>query len=84
MYIPPPYKSGKEYIVTSDMHNFCSWGTEVEVIALAQISGFDAIVYTCEGVWLRYKSSVVDHKESEWCMYLSNESGDHFNPVTRN
>ena len=66
------------------MCNFCSWGTEVEIIALAQISGFDVMVYTHEGAWLRYKSSVVDHKESEWCMYLSNESGDHFNPVTRN
>ena len=84
MYIPPPYKSGKKYIVQSNMCNFHSWGTEVEIIALAQISGFDVMVYTCEGAWLRYKSFVVDHEESEWCMYLSNESGDHFNPVTRN
>ena len=84
MYIPPPYKSGKEYIVTSNMHNFCSWGTEMEIIALAQISGFDFMVYTHEGAWLIYKSSVVDHEESECCMYLSNESGDHFNPETRN
>ena len=53
MYIPPPYKSEKEYIVTSNMCNFCSWGTEVEIIALAQISGFDVMLYTCEGAWLR-------------------------------
>ena len=82
MYIPSAYKSGREYIEKSNMHNFCAWGTEVEIIALAQISGFDFMVYTRQCNWLRYKSSVVDNEVSDQCFYLSNESGCHFNPVT--
>ena len=67
MYIPPMYKSGKEYIVTSNMRNYHSWDTKVEIMALAQISGFDVMVYTCQGSWLRYKSSVVDQEIPERC-----------------
>ena len=51
-YLPSNYKSGKDYIVASNMHNFPTWGTEVELIALAQISGFDIYVYTQNNGWL--------------------------------
>ena len=51
-YLPPRFKSGKDYIVQSNMHSFTSWGTEVEIIALAQIAGFDIYVYTLNGDWL--------------------------------
>ena len=45
-YIPSQFKSGKDYIMSSGMHNFTTWGTDVEIIAMAQISGFDMYVYT--------------------------------------
>ena len=51
-YIPPKYKSGKDYITASSMCNFTTWGTEVEIIALAQISRFDIYVYTQNNDWL--------------------------------
>ena len=52
MYIPPQFKSGHEYVVTSNMRNFNTWGTEVEIIAMAQMSGFYILVYTEQGVWV--------------------------------
>ena len=51
-YIPSQFKSGKDYIMSSAMHNFSSWGTEMEIIAMAQISGFDIYVYTRNSGWL--------------------------------
>ena len=44
-YLPTRFTSGREYVNTSNMHNFSTWGTEVEIIALAQISGFDIYVF---------------------------------------
>ena len=52
MYILSIYKTGKEYIVTLNMHNYHSWGTKVEIMVLAQISGFNFMVYTKPGSWL--------------------------------
>ena len=52
MYLAPKYKSGKDYVVVSGMCNFTTWGTEVEIIALAQISGFDIYIYTQNNDWL--------------------------------
>ena len=51
-YLAPKYKSGKDYVVASGMCNFTTWGTEVEIIALAQISGFDIYIYTQNNDWL--------------------------------
>ena len=51
-YLAPKYKSGKDYVVASGMCNFTTWGTEVEIIALAQISGFDIYIYTQNNNWL--------------------------------
>ena len=46
MYLAPKYKSGKDYVVASSMCNVTTWGTEVEIIVLAQISGFDIYIPT--------------------------------------
>ena len=48
-YIPSVFKSGKQYVQERNMRNFTTWGTEVEIIAFAQISGFDVKVYTQHG-----------------------------------
>ena len=78
-YIPPIYKSGPEYIVTTNMCNFCSWATEVEIFAFAQISGFDIYIYTLHKNWALYQSD--SNCKSERAFYLSNRSGDHFDPL---
>ena len=43
-YIPHAFTTGKNYITTQNMRNFSTWGTEVEIIAFAQILGFDVVV----------------------------------------
>ena len=78
-YIPQTYKSGKEYIVTTNMHFFHTWGTEVEIFAFTQLSGFDVYVYTSHKTWAVYQSDT--NKWSEKAFYLSNESGSHFDPI---
>ena len=82
MYIPSNYKTGKEYIELSNMCNYITWGTEVEIITIAQLSGFDVIVYMEQGDWAHYKSLTVDNEAIENSFYLSNKSGYHFDPVS--
>ena len=43
-YIPENFATGKQHMTSKNMCNFSTWGTEVEIIAFAQISGFDVIV----------------------------------------
>ena len=42
----PDYKSGKDYVNSTSMHCNVTWGTEVEIICVAQMSGADVVVYT--------------------------------------
>ena len=80
-YLPSRFASGREYVNTSNMCNFSTWGTEVEIIALAQISGFDIYVFMQHN-WLRYSHCITDSNEkSEHAFFLSNASGCHFDPI---
>ena len=65
--------------MTTNMHNFCSWGTEVEIFAFAHISGFDIYVYISHKNWALYQSN--SNAKSKRAFYLSNRSGDHFDLV---
>ena len=82
-YIPSNFKSGKDYIIASNMRNFSTWGTEVEIITLAKISRFDMYVYTKNSGWLRYAHCIDNGEDeiSEHAFFVSNESGSHFDPV---
>ena len=62
-YIPGRFKSGSDYVCCTNMQNFTTWGTEVELIAMVQISGFDIYVYTQNG-WLQY-SHCIDNSDDE-------------------
>ena len=80
-YLPTKFTSGWEYIKASNMHNFSTWGTEVEIIALAQLSGHDIYVFA-QNKWLRYPHCISDNDEkSECAFFLSNALGCHFDPV---
>ena len=79
MYIPTWYKSGCDYVTSSQIHHFRTWGTEVEIMAMAQISGFDIWVYTSTNQWCHCSSN--DTSCSEEAFYMSNLLGCHFDPV---
>ena len=56
------------------MHSFTSWGTDVDIIALAQIAGFDIYVYTLNGDWLWYRHNIDngEDEKSECAFFISN------------
>ena len=80
-YIPEDFKSGKEYITKQSMQMFSTWGTEVEIIAFTQLSGFDVKVFTPQKQWALYCNDGITGEPSERCFHLSNESGYHFDPI---
>ena len=81
LYIPEEFKSGKEYITKLSMWTFSTWGTEVEFIAFAPLSGFDVKVFTPQKQWALYCNDGITAEPSKRCFYLSNESGYHFDPI---
>ena len=68
-YLPNRFKSGRDYIQLSNMHNFSTWGTEVEIIALAQIAGFDICVFTQHNL-LRYSHCINNADEKYECAFF--------------
>ena len=80
-YIPGEFCTGKQYTKSRNMHHFSTWGTELEIIAFAQISGFDVLVYTPQKQYARYSADPVNSIVSEKAFYLSNKSGFHFDPI---
>ena len=79
MYIPTHYRNGQENVTSSQMCNFKTWGTEVEITTMAQISGFDIWVYTSTNQWCHYASDETSPPHEAF--YISNSSGCHFDPV---
>ena len=74
-------KWGKKYTTSTRMRNFTTWGTELEIIAFAQLSGFDVYIYTQQGSWARYSHDPINSEYSKTAFYMTNESGSHFDPV---
>ena len=84
-YLPSRYKSRRKYISGLNMRHFNTWGTEIEIAAFAQLTGFDVYLYTEQKEWARYSHSTVSECDvSKNDFYISNESGCHFGQVTRN
>ena len=83
-YIPDAFKTGKEYVTARNMCMFSTWGTEVEVVAFAQLSGFDVKIFTPQKQWALYCHDGITGESSTRCFYLSNESGFHFDPIFKN
>jgi hypothetical protein len=80
-YIPTEFKTGKDYVVGRRMRG-SGWGTEVELFATAQIIGHDVVSYSGYGKWERYVGSGNSVDTSKYSVYISNASGNHFEPVT--
>ena len=43
---PPSVQIWQRVHSKKSMRNFTTWGTEVEIIAFAQLTGYDVLVYT--------------------------------------
>ena len=67
------YKDGEE------MRKNVTWGTELEIIAMATMAKRDAIVYNHTG-YLRYQSPFAQGKSIE-CFFIDNRAGGHFNVI---
>ena len=80
-YIPCQYKNGNDYVKCTNMHYFTTWGTEVEIVAFAQMTSHDVIVFTEQKNWAGY-SHGSDHSIcSTNSFYVSNVKGYHFDPI---
>ena len=78
----PDGACGKEYVEKERMRNCFTWGTELEIVVLSQISGHDVFAYTQHKNWVRYSANMkCDDPRTPTAFYLNNSSGNHFDPV---
>ena len=70
------YKDGEEYLIDTEMRNDATWGTELEIIAMATMAKRDVIVYNHTG-YLRYKSPFAQAQSIE-CFFIDNRAGGAF------
>ena len=80
-YIPSRFCTGKQYTKSRNISHFSTWGTELEIIAFAQLSEFNVLVYTPQNEYARYSADLVNSRVSNKAFYLSNKSGFHFDPI---
>ena len=81
-HIPRLYTSGKEYVEKERMQNCFTWGTELEIVVLSQISGYDVFAYTQHKNWVCYSANMkYDDPRTPTAFYLNNSSSNHFDPV---
>ena len=66
-YLPTSYKTGKEYVTNKNIWSFTTWGTEVEIIAFAQLTGFDVKVYTAHKQWAMFCHDPLKGESSKSC-----------------
>ena len=52
-HVPRIYASGKEYVEKERMQNSFTWGTDLELVVLAQITGHDVFAYSQHKNWVR-------------------------------
>ena len=69
VYLPTSYKTGKDYVANKNMWSFTTWGTEVEIVAFAQITRFDVKVYTAHKQWTMFCHNPLKGECSKTCFY---------------
>ena len=72
-------KDGEDYSIDKEMRKNATWGTELEIIAMATMAKTDVIVYNHTG-YLRYKSPFAQGQSIE-CFFIDNRAGGHFNVI---
>ena len=78
-YILTKFNSVKQYTLAQNICNFTTCGTEVEIIAFAQLSGFNVVVFIEMQQSAMYRHDKTELSDCKF--YLSNASGCHFDPV---
>ena len=64
------------------MQNSFTWGTDLELVVLVQITGHDVFAYSQHKNWVRYSANMKhDDPRTPTAFYLNNSSGNHFDPV---
>jgi hypothetical protein len=77
------YKNGAGYVAATKMRLLATWGTWVEIFAFAQLTKFDVTCYTSSGKWARYSAQGSNQLVTKNSFYISNLTGNHFEPVLR-
>ena len=73
------YKDGEAYLKDTKMRENSTWGTELEIIAMATMAKRDVIVYNHTG-YLRYQNPFAQKQTIE-CFFIDNRAGGHFNVI---
>ena len=71
------FANGHEYLKAKGMRNDGVWGTEIEILATANMAQRDVVVFNKNG-YLRYKCSSGPTYE---CFFLDNRGGGHFDVI---
>ena len=79
--MPSSYSSGQNYVINSNLRSLFQWGTDLEVLALVQITGHDIYIYSQHKQWVRYSPNMKQTDPKTTAFYLNNHSGAHFDPV---
>ena len=73
------FEDGEHYLLKKKMRKIGTWGTELEIIAMATMAKRDVIVYNHMG-YLRYQSPFAQEPTIE-CFFIDNRAGGHFNVI---
>ena len=79
--MPSSYSSGQDYVLKLSLRSPFCWGTDLEVLVLLQITGYDIYVHTQHKQWVRYSPNMKQTDPKTTVFYVNNHSGMHFNPV---
>ena len=71
------FANGHQYLKAKGMRNDGVWGTEIEILATANMAQRDVVVFNKNG-YLRYKCSSGPTYE---CFFLDNRGGGHFDVI---
>ncbi|XP_062580740.1 uncharacterized protein LOC134242656 [Saccostrea cucullata] len=83
-FLRPQYESMQNYIRISGMENDTTWGTELEILAAADLLKTDIFTYL-NGSWVKYSSTQIcsSNEVNKEAIYLKNNSNiNHYECVT--
>ena len=63
------------------MRNSFTWGTDLELVVLVQITGHDVFAYSQHKNWVRYSANMKHNDRRTPTAFYLNNSGNHFDPV---
>ena len=80
-YIPGHYRSGEDWIRRMGMRKKMVWATWVEIFATAQMLQTDVVIWYNDS-WERFPASGNQKQITPTAFYMTNQSQNHFDPIT--